>query len=105
MQQNLHPVQFKPVYEGQYGSARVSTEGYVSNLQVKEGERRRGHGSEIMKQITSDADKFGHPLTLHARPDLRRFYEKHGFQRTGADYMGGVAHTRWERKPKEIEGI
>lgn len=105
MQQNLHPVQFQPVYKGQYGSARVSSEGYVSDLRVKEGERRRGHGSGIMRQITGDADKFGHGLTLHARPDLGEFYEKHGFTRTGADYMGGTAMVRWERKPKEIEGI
>lgn len=105
MAQNLHPVQFKGMYQGQYGSARVSTEGYVSNLAVPEGQRKKGHGSEIMKQITSDADKFGHGLTLHARPELHDFYAKHGFQRTGADYMGGKAIPRLERKPKNIEGI
>lgn len=105
MQQNLHPVQFKSTYEGRFGSARVSPSGYVSNLAVPEKERGKGHGTAIMGQITGDADRFQHGLTLHARPELHEFYEKHGFTRTGADYMGGVAIPRLERKPKEIEGI
>jgi predicted GNAT family N-acyltransferase len=105
MSQVFHPVQFKGMYQGQYGTARVSPEGYVSNLRVREEQRGRGHGSSIMKQVTDDADKLGHGLTLHARPELHGFYAKHGFVRTGDDYIGGVPHPRLERKPKSIEGI
>lgn len=107
MQQNLHPVQFKKTYQGQYGHARVSPEGYVSNLHVPEEHRKEGHGSNIMHQITSDADRMGHGLTLHARTDLHPWYAKHGFQMTGHDYIGGVANPRLERKPraKDVKGI
>lgn len=103
--ESLHPVQFKRTYEGQYGSARVSQDGYISDLHVQEQHRKEGHGSAIMGQITSDADKFGHALTMHARPDLHKFYEKHGFIHTGYDYMGPKKVPRLERKPKDIKGI
>ena len=102
MSEVFHPVQFKGMYEGQYGSARVSPEGYVHNLRVPEEHQGKGHGSAILGQITSDADKLGKGLTMHARPELHDFYAKHGFVQTGHDYIGGVANPRLQRKPKGI---
>ena len=103
----FHPVQFKGMYEGpQGGHARVSPDGYISNLFVPEDRRSQGHGSQIIQQIADDADKFGHTLKLHAfGPDLHSFYTKRGFEMTGHDYIGGIPHPRFERKPKDIQGI
>lgn len=107
MQQNLHPVQFQTTYESRYGHARVTPSGYISNLMVPEEHRKKGYGSEIMHQITSDADRLGHDLTLHARPDLHEWYGKHGFVQTGHDYLGGNKMPRLQRKPraKDVKGI
>lgn len=105
MEQNLHPAQFKAIYQGRHGQARVTPTGYVSNLRVPEEHQKQGHGAGIMKQITDDADRFGHDLTLHARPELHEWYAKQGFVQTGHDYLGGSKMPRLQRKPKDVKGI
>ena len=87
--------QFEPVYRTEHGSAKVSPTGYVWNLSVY-GSRGRGRGTELMQQITADADRLGKPLTVHAREELHPFYQRLGFEKVGTDELG----HRLERKPR-----
>ena len=51
--------------------------------------RGQGHGTELMGQITSDADSMGKPLTLHAsKMYLHPWYQRLGFQPVGKDVLG-----------------
>lgn len=88
--------QFAPVYSTQHGSARVSSDGYVHNVAVNYWSRGQGHGTELMQKITSDADRLGKPLVLHAREDLHPWYGRLGFTPTGEDGLGHVL----ERTPR-----
>jgi len=93
----LHSGQFQSTYQSEYGSARVTPEGYVHNVFVPEGQRGRGHGAKVMGKILADADRIGKPLTLHAREDLHDWYGALGFKVTGRDVFG----PRLERQPRE----
>lgn len=92
----LNPDQFRPVYENDYGSAKVTPGGYVRDVMVHHAHRGEGHGSDIMRQVTSDADRLGAPLQLHARPDLHPWYGRFGFSPSGEDAMGNLM----ERRPR-----
>lgn len=98
----LYESQMRPLYENDYGSARVSSEGYVSNLSVTPSRRGEGHGTQLMKQITQHADTIGQSLKLNAQPELHEWYKKMGFEVTGADVYNGSSVPRLERKPKGI---
>jgi N-acetylglutamate synthase-like GNAT family acetyltransferase len=88
--------QFAPVYQSEHGSAHVSPGGYVSNVHIRGEMRGQGHGTALMQRITSDADRLGQPLSLHARPDLHGWYRRLGFEQTESDALG----PRLERKPR-----
>jgi Acetyltransferase (GNAT) domain len=90
--------ELSPVYNTGYGSAKVSKQGYVWNMGIREPHRGKGHGGELMKRITTDADLSRQTLTLHARPELHRFYGAHGFEHIGEDQFGPVL----QRKPKTV---
>jgi predicted GNAT family N-acyltransferase len=73
---------------------------------VPEKQRGKGAGTEILKQVTDDADKYGSTLKLHAFGEgLHNWYTQRGFQMTGHDYMNGIPHPRFERKPQDVKGI
>lgn len=71
-----------------YGSARVTPAGYLYNVVVSEGQRGKGHGHDLLKQVTADADSRGQTLYTQARPELHDFYGKHGF--TPSDEQVGL---------------
>lgn len=79
-EQVLHPHQFKPVYHGPAGSARVTPSGYIMNVQTRSDQRGHGHARALMNDITADADRLGKTLSLHARPELHSWYASHGFE-------------------------
>lgn len=99
----VSPHQFKSLYTSDYGSARVSPEGYVSNVIISHERRGEGHGTELMGQITSEADRLGKHLTLNARPELHDWYERMGFKHTGYDQFGSTKLPRLERRPRATE--
>lgn len=89
--------QFKPVYQSEHGSLRVSPEGYVSNLWLRP--ESRGFNVRAIKlgrEVTNDADRLGKRLTTHAREELHPVYKRFGFQVTGEDVIG----PRLEREPR-----
>ena len=86
--------QFDPVYHTDYGTARVTPSGYISNVSVRV--RGQGHGTELMQKVTQHADEMGKSLTMHARPELHPWYQRLGFTHTADDEFG----PRLERSPK-----
>lgn len=81
-----------------FGSARVSPEGYISNLVVNASHRGNGKGHELLSAVTKHADEHGLTLNAHVREDLHPFYAGHGFQVSHFDEAMGspVLH----RKPR-----
>lgn len=65
-----------------YGSARVTPSGYLYNLVVDSEHRGQGHGHELLRTVTSHADRQGLVLYTQARRELHPFYGKHGFAPT-----------------------
>ena len=71
---------FRPTYESEHGSAKVTPSGYVYNVGIRPEVRGQGHGTALMRQIITDADRLGSPLSLNAREDLHPWYQRLGFQ-------------------------
>jgi len=76
---NVRPDRFRATYETPHGSARVTPTGYVHNVFIRPEHRGVGHGTALMNQIVSDADRLGLPLSLNAREDLHLWYQRMGF--------------------------
>src|SRR5262245_26084724 len=98
----INPNQLKPLYESGFGSARVTPSGYVSNVRIRQDVQGKGYGTALMQQVTSDADRLGKSLTMHARPELHGWYGRLGFQHTGYDVIGGNRLPRLERRPEIV---
>lgn len=74
-----------------YGSARVTSSGYLYNLVVGVEHRGQGHGHELLRMVTSHADRQGRALYTQARRELHPFYGRHGFAPTSeAVGIGGA---------------
>ena len=87
---NVSPGQFQSTYENRYGTAKVTPTGYIRDVNVHHAHRGQGHGSELMRNITADADRIGSPLQLHARKELHPWYQSLGFRPDGSDAMGNL---------------
>jgi predicted GNAT family N-acyltransferase len=94
--------QFKPVYQTRFASAKVSPGGYVYNVATNVNMRGQGHGTELMNQITADADRMGKSLTLHARTELHPWYQRLGFEHEADDFndFSGTSMPRLVREPR-----
>ena len=94
--------QFKEFYQTRYASARVAPGGYVYNVLTNVDRRGEGHGTELMRQITADADRLRMPLTLHARTELHPWYQRLGFEHVDDDFddWGGTSMPRLRREPR-----
>lgn len=73
------------VLANQFGSLQLSSDGYVSNLHIRDEVRGQGHGTALMQEAIA---QHSGSLTLNARPDLHPFYEKLGFKATGDTDLG-----------------
>lgn len=86
------------VYENQHATAylecHMDKDWHVCEIYCDPEQRRRGHATELLRQITLDADREGVQLTLEVCPlDLIRpglsqvqlsdWYSRHGFRRHG----------------------
>ncbi len=72
----------------------------VTGIETKNSERGKGHAHEVMKKITSHLDKHKTTAELHAVAHdedgdgnkLVKFYEKHGFKKTGKPWNHMIRH-------------
>ncbi|MEZ4778081.1 MAG: GNAT family N-acetyltransferase [Flavobacteriaceae bacterium] len=70
-------------------------EAAIGRVVVAERERKYGYGHEIMKASINAIDKNYNTnrIKLSAQTYLIRFYESHGFKKTGAEYLeDGIPH-------------
>lgn len=85
----------KESYFSDYSSARVDpNSGYISNLATRSDKRGQGEASNVMRQITADADALGQKLMLSARDDLEGFYNQFGFKKTDQKAFGQPVYER-----------
>ena len=72
---------------GYVGMMYILDEGYISNVAVAPGQRRRGIGDALLKELMKRAEEYGLAfVTLEVRESndpAIALYEKHGFQRVG----------------------
>ena len=68
------------LFRSDYGSAKVTPQGYVFNVSVRGEHRGQGHGTALMEEIAEHADALGRPLKLNAREDLHPWYRRLGYE-------------------------
>jgi len=67
----------------------------LGRVVVKESERRFKYGHELIRQsIKAIEDNYGNqPIKISAQQYLIKFYERHGFQAVGEEYLeDGIPH-------------
>lgn len=85
----------------QWASAQVSPSGYISNMVTHYDHRGEGHGTDLLQEITNNADAAGQELLLNARADLHPWYGRHGFTVDPEGFaLGGLPQLR--RPPRHI---
>ena len=72
----------------------------LDTIEVREGDRGKGIGTQAMKNITSLADKHGKNIVISADDNLIDFYKNHGFESV-SDQMPGFMVR--EAKQKEVK--
>ena len=72
---------------GYVGMMYILDEGYISNVAVAPGQRRKGIGDALLNELMKRAEEYGLAfVTLEVRESndpAIALYEKHGFQRVG----------------------
>ena len=73
----------------------------IGRVVVAVSERKEGFGHELMKaSIKTIEDYFNESeITISAQVYLQKFYESHGFNKVGEDYLeDGIPHIRMDKK-------
>lgn len=68
---------------------------------IKDSERKYGYGHAIVKASIEAIKKYYQKseITISAQTYLKKFYEIHGFHKTGAEYLeDGIPHIKMIRK-------
>lgn len=82
------------------GAARLLPSGQIGRMCVLQPWRRQGIGSRLLQQaeITA-AEQHIKPLFLHAQTYIRQFYEQHGYQAKGSEFMdAGIPHIEMVKR-------
>ncbi len=76
------------------GTGRLLSDGHLGRMAVLKPWRRQGVASALLKLLVELAKQAGHPVArLHAQAYVVEFYERHGFQAQGEEFMeAGIAH-------------
>jgi ElaA protein len=72
----------------------------IGRVVVAVSERKEGFGHELMKaSIKTIEDYFNESeITISAQVYLQKFYESHGFNKVGEDYLeDGIPHIRMDK--------
>ena len=80
------------------GIAYAPALGFIGNMVVAEGRRRRGVGSEILEHVTAWLQRAGcHRFELNATDEGRPLYERHGFVSRGTSFAAGISRRALRR--------
>lgn len=81
------------------GTARLLTDGHIGRMAVLEPWRKHGVGSAMLQKLLSIAKQLH--LTrvfLHAQTSAIGFYEQHGFNTVGEEFMdAGIPHRYMQK--------
>ncbi len=81
------------------GTARMLANGHIGRMAVLPAWRHQGVGSAMLKELLLLAQqKQLAKVFLHAQTTAVGFYERHGFEATGEEFMdAGIPHRYMER--------
>ena len=72
----------------------------IGRVVVKENERKFGYGHDVMKASINAIKNYfkEEKITISAQKYLTKFYETHGFNEVGNEYLeDGIPHIRMDR--------
>lgn len=81
------------------GTARLLDDGHIGRMAVLAPWRRSGIGSAmLMRLLEAAGDRGLRVVHLHAQTHAVAFYERHGFERAGAEFLdAGIPHVAMRR--------
>ena len=76
------------------GTGRLLPDGHIGRMAVVERARGTGVGSALLIRLMEEAKRRGHAeAVLSAQTHAAPFYERHGYARSGAEYLdAGIPH-------------
>jgi len=82
------------------GTGRLLPDGHIGRMAVVAECRRRGIGTEILKELMDEARRRGHvQVVLSAQLHAVEFYRAHGFVAEGKVYEeAGILHQQMRRQ-------
>ncbi len=82
------------------GTGRITSEGQIGRMAVVCECRNTGVGSALLQRLIELASQQKiHPLFLNAQKKAIPFYQQHGFECIGDEFMeAGIPHHRMEQK-------
>lgn len=75
-------------------TGRLLPDGHIGRMAVQKALRGFGVGRFLLTSLLNEAKRLGHTaLVLHAQSTAKGFYELHGFQSEGSEFMeAGIPH-------------
>ena len=82
------------------GTGRLLPDGHIGRMAVRKIARGAGVGGQILDALIEQGHGDGHRmLVLHAQSHAKGFYEAHGFQADGDEFMeAGIPHVAMTRE-------
>ncbi|AZY49437.1 GNAT family N-acetyltransferase [Bordetella avium] len=82
------------------GTGRLLQDGHIGRMAVRKLARGQGVGGQILDALIEQGHGDGHRmLVLHAQTHARSFYEAHGFQAAGEEFLeAGIPHVVMTRE-------
>jgi predicted GNAT family N-acyltransferase len=96
--QCVHAVAFD-THDSAIGTGRLLPDGHIGRMAVTAGARGRGVGSDLLQHLMDEARRRGHVVAvLSAQTHAIPFYQRHGFEVMGAEYLDcGIPHVDMRR--------
>jgi predicted GNAT family N-acyltransferase len=96
--QCVHAVAFD-AHDSAIGTGRLLPDGHIGRMAVSASARGRGAGSDLLQHLMDEARRRGHAAAvLSAQTHAIPFYQRHGFEVMGAEYLDcGIPHVDMRR--------
>lgn len=77
-------------------TGRLLPDGHIGRMAVRKSARGQGIGDQVLRHLLDEAKRLDYrELVLHAQTHAAGFYARHGFVRTGDEFMeAGIPHYR-----------
>ncbi|OZI74435.1 GNAT family N-acetyltransferase [Bordetella genomosp. 12] len=82
------------------GTGRLLPDGHIGRMAVRRQARGAGVGGQVLDALIAQGHGDGHRvLVLHAQTHAKSFYEAHGFQADGEEFVeAGIPHVAMTRE-------